>query len=426
MAMASSADRPSYELLYGVMHDVLRIHIWRFDAHSNLDDFAEVLVRKHNTLFLSQDDIVFHKANDNLAAAEVEGKTVIDLIAAGRVESDTLEKFLTLAEIFGSFDFQEHTVQLIVHNRQSPDEQMIAVFDELELVLKDDHKKDAEVRALVSQYLHAMSDQKQKIGQDLEDRLTCLKNTLTSANKQIGDPALMEDEWQQYQRATELYRSRSLIDILAFKTQGDKALLIMPYEGAHLSVLCDERQLTSMPRFAITGLLLSHSKGLGGRPSIVFDAVLCVLAALSALAYHGMSHNDIKPSNIVGACNAPHLFVLIDLGSLSNWFVWGDPGTTPLYGDGETPGRPSYDITCLCNVVTHIAVGTLRRKMAPGIYKELQDILKQAIFPANLYRAEDAVAQEFWELAERVKALATRENISTIDLEVVKPRPCRD
>ncbi|KAL7749433.1 hypothetical protein RI367_004987, partial [Sorochytrium milnesiophthora] len=113
-------------------------------------------------------------------------------------------------------------------------------------------------------------------------------------------------------------------------------------------------------------------------------------------------------------------------GSLSNWFVWGDPGTTPLYGDGETPGKPSYDITCLCNVVTHIAAGTLRRKMAPGLYKELQDILKQAVFPANLYRAEDAVAQEFWKLAQRVKALATRENISTIDLEVVKPRPCSD
>ncbi|KAL7748258.1 hypothetical protein RI367_006444 [Sorochytrium milnesiophthora] len=316
---------------------------------------------------------------------------------------------------------------------------MIAVFDELDLVLIDDHRKDAEVRALVSQYLHAMSDQKQEIGQDLEDRLTCLKNTLTSANKQalelgdkellvgdpisgahgqattvfayawydnrwciakIGDPALMKDEWRQYQRATELYRSRSLVDILAFKTHEEKkALLIMPYEA---------------------GLMLSHYGGLAARPSIIFDVVLCVLAALSALAYHGMSHNDIKPSNIVGACNAPHLLVLIDL------FVWGDPGTTPLYGDGETPGRPSYDVTCLCNVVTHIATGTLRRKMAPGIYKELQDILKQAIFPANLYRAEDAVAQEFWELAERVKALATHENISTIDLQVVKPRPCSD
>ncbi|KAL7746772.1 hypothetical protein RI367_007936, partial [Sorochytrium milnesiophthora] len=361
MAM-TSPTRPPHLLVYGVMDYALQLHV-----------------------------------KGNITAAEVKWETVFDLIAAGRVDSDTLENFLTLAEVFGSFDFQKHTVQLIVHNRQSPDEQMIAVFDELDLSLRDDYKKDAETRALVSQYLHAMSDQKQKIGQDLEDRLTCLKNTLTSANKQalelgdkellvgdpisgahgqattvfayawydnrwciakIGDPALMKDEWQQYQRATALYRSRSLVDILAFKTHGDKALLIMPYEAA--------------------------------RPSIIFDVVLCVLAALSALAYHGMSHNDIKPSNIVGACNAPHLFVLIDLGSLSNWFVWGDPGTTPLYGDGETPGRPSYDVTCLCNVVTHIAVGTLRHKMAPGIYKELQDILKQAIFPANLYRAEDA------------------------------------
>ncbi|KAL7753184.1 hypothetical protein RI367_000959 [Sorochytrium milnesiophthora] len=343
-------------------------------------------------------DVVLHKVKGNLTAAEVKWETVVDLIAAGRVESDTLENFLTLAEVFGSFDFQKHTVQLIVHNRQSPDEQMIAVFDELELVLRDDCKQDAETRALVSQYLHAMSDQKQEIGQDLEDRLTCLKNTLTSANKQalelgdkellvgdpisgahgqattvfayawydnrwciakIGDPALMKDEWRQYQRATELYRSRSLVDILAFKTHEDKALLIMPYEA---------------------GLMLSHYGGLAARPSIVFDVVLCVLAALSALAYHGMSHNDIKPSNIVGACNAPHLFVLIDL----------------------------------------------------VVYQELLRILAQPAFPRNLHEKHAArasaptVARVFWELAECVKALAMRENVSTIDLEVVKPRPRSD
>ncbi|KAL7746599.1 hypothetical protein RI367_007999 [Sorochytrium milnesiophthora] len=404
-------------------------------------------------------DVVVHKASNNLAEEDVEGKTVIDLIATGRVESKPLKSSAKLSKLFDSFNFDEETVQLVVHNRQSRDEQMIAVFHELELVLRNDYKTDPDTRALVSEYQHALSDQKPIIARRLENRLEYLDYSVKTHTKKvlevndrgllidgpvsnvagqrkvlfayawyenrwciakIGKPSSMKAEWEKYISATKLYRSRSLVDILACKTHEEKkALLIMPYEG-----------------FALKGLVLSHSSGLAARPSIVFDVVLCVLAALSALAYHGMSHNDIKPSNIVGACNVPHLFVLIDLGSLTAWHVDEVPGTTDGYGDGVTPNTPSYDAACLHDVIAELVAGKLRRRVRQeeyrgeyeDEYKDLLRILEQPLFPRKLHvkhtaeASAPAVAQIFWELAERVKALATSANISTIDLDIVKPR----
>ncbi|KAL7754527.1 hypothetical protein RI367_000512, partial [Sorochytrium milnesiophthora] len=119
-------------------------------------------------------------------------------------------------------------------------------------------------------------------------------------------------------------------------------------------------------------------------------------------------------------------------GSLSAWYATTVPGTTRGYGDGVPANTPMYDVACLRDVITELVTGVVQSEVKHDVYQELLRILENPPFPRNLHEKHAAkvsaptVARVFWELAERVKALATRENISTIDLEVVKPRPRSD
>ncbi|KAL7754518.1 hypothetical protein RI367_000503 [Sorochytrium milnesiophthora] len=339
---------------------------------------------------------------------------------------------MTLAEVFGSLNFTKHTVQLITYNGRIQNPDTVAVFEELGLDLLDYYFLDLHTINLATQYQNAAPANKKRLADALRLHITRIALSIRTTTKKvlevtdeellidgpvttafgqmktlfayawyanrwciakIGDPTLMSAEWTNHDSATQKYQSRCLAS------------------------------------FPITQMIQSHQDGLAARPSFIFDVALCVLAALSALAYHCMSHNDIKPGNIVGACNEPHVFVLIDLGSLSVWYAKAVPGTTRGYGDGIPANTPSYDVACLCDVITEMVTGKVERQVQEDEYKELLNVLKQAVFPVELDEkhiseaSAPAVAHVFWELAERVKVLATSANISTIDLDIVKPRP---
>ncbi|CEP03126.1 hypothetical protein PBRA_009344 [Plasmodiophora brassicae] len=175
--------------------------------------------------------------------------------------------------------------------------------------------------------------------------------------------------------------------------------------------------------FPLSQLVVSHALERASPPvrsssvrSIAVSAAIGTLSALSVLARAGLSHNDVKPSNLLCSTSVPYLTTLVDLGSVREWQSADMPAITPGMGDTFVVNTPAYDVGCLRSTVRMLS------EIVECGLEDLHDLVAH-IDPTRLTNLQtpDDVAEALWSMAVNLHSFAMRQSIPTVDIDAVRP-----
>jgi serine/threonine protein kinase len=152
----------------------------------------------------------------------------------------------------------------------------------------------------------------------------------------IGSPADLVHEYQVSAQVHLTQQCPTVMEIVdRLDLPHDRLALICPYYPATVAIL--------PPRECSLAMLL--------------NVALCTIASIAGFRHVGLSHNDIKPSNLM-LTTSSQMVVLIDFGSTVP-IDSGDAsrGTSQLWGRECPAGSREYDMACMASVLNHLAYG---------------------------------------------------------------------
>jgi serine/threonine protein kinase len=152
----------------------------------------------------------------------------------------------------------------------------------------------------------------------------------------IGARAVLRLELSVSQSVHSEYRCPTVMCITtSLELPNDRLALVCPYYPATVAILPAGRCTLAM----------------------MCNVALCTIASIAAFRRVGLSHNDIKPANLM-LTTTSQLVVLIDFGSAVK-FSDGDAskGTTAIWGRDCPAGSEAYDMACLASVMYYLQHG---------------------------------------------------------------------